>query len=368
MALIPPLGANILDYVVGFLVLLGVLIFVHEFGHFIVAKLVGVKVLKFSLGFPPALVSRKWGETEYILSWIPLGGYVKMLGEDPESDEKVPPEELPRAFTSKSLPARMAVILAGPLSNYVMAVVLICAAYVAGWPVLVSQIGKVFPGTPAMEAGFKPDDKVVAINGKPIWRWDDMRTTIEKSADKRLTVTVERHGSRIDLSVTPKIADQKNMFGEPMGRIGVAPSGKSVKLGFVAALHEGVRFSWTLTKLVVVTLVKLVRMEISPKALSGPITIVQASGESLKAGVFNFIFLMSYVSINLAIINLLPVPILDGGHLLFFLIEAVTRRPVSGKVKEFAVQFGLLFIVFLIALVFYNDISRIITKGWSLGP
>ena len=136
----------------------------------------------------------------------------------------------------------------------------------------------------------------------------------------------------------------------------------------MAALNEGVRFSWTLTKLVVVTLVKLVKMEISAKALSGPITIVQASGESLKAGVFSFIFLMSYISINLAIINLLPVPILDGGHLLFFLIEAVTRRPVTGRVREVAVQFGLLFIAFLFALVIYNDISRIITKGWSLAP
>ena len=120
MTFIPPLEAHLFEYVIGFLILLGVLIFVHEFGHFIVAKLVGVKVLKFSLGFPPAMIDRKWGETEYILSWIPLGGYVKLLGEDPESDEEVPPEELPRAFTSKSLPARMAVILAGPLSNYLI--------------------------------------------------------------------------------------------------------------------------------------------------------------------------------------------------------------------------------------------------------
>ncbi|MGO9568117.1 MAG: RIP metalloprotease RseP [Desulfomonilaceae bacterium] len=356
------------EYVVGFLILLGVLIFVHEFGHFIVAKLVGVKVLKFSLGFPPAMINRKWGETEYILSWIPLGGYVKLLGEDPESDEEVPPEELPRAFTSKSLPARMAVIVAGPLSNYLLAIVLICAGYVAGMPVLVSDIGKVLEGTPAMEAGIKAGDQVVAINGEPVWRWEDMRTIIAKNAEQRLAVTVEREGSRLDLTVTPKLAEQKDMLGEPMGQIGVAPSGKTAKLSFVAALSEGVRFSLYLTKLVVVTLVKLVKMEISAKALSGPITIVQASGESLKAGVFSFIFLMSYISINLAIINLLPVPILDGGHLLFFLIEAVTRRPVTGRVREVAVQFGLLFIAFLFALVIYNDISRIVTKGWTLAP
>jgi regulator of sigma E protease len=355
-------------YLIGFLILLGVLIFVHEFGHFIVAKLVGVKVLKFSLGFPPAMIGRKWGETEYILSWIPLGGYVKLLGEDPESDEEIPPEELPRAFTSKSLIARMAVILAGPLSNYLLAIVLICAGYVAGWPVLVSDIGKVIDGTPAMAAGFKAGDEVKAINGEPVWRWDDMRTIISKNPGQQLTVTVERDGTRQDLTVTPSLSEQKDLLGEQVGQIGVAPSGKTIKLGFVAALNEGVRFTMYLTELVVKTLVKLVKLEISAKALSGPITIVQASGESLKAGVFSFIFLMSYISINLAIINLLPVPILDGGHLLFFVIEAITRRPVTGRVREVAVQFGVLFIAFLFALVIYNDISRIVTKGWLLTP
>jgi regulator of sigma E protease len=360
--------AHLFYYVAGFLILLGVLIFVHEFGHFIVAKLVGVKVLKFSLGFPPAMIKRKWGETEYILSWIPLGGYVKLLGEDPESDEEIPPEELPRAFTSKSLPARMAVILAGPLSNYLLAIVLICAGYVAGWPVLVSDVGKVIDGTPAMAAGFKAGDKVTAINGESVWRWDDMRAIISRNPGRKITVTVDRDGSRIDLTVTPRLAEHKDPLGEQVGQIGVAPSGKTVKLGFAAALHEGVRFSVYLTELVLKTLVKLVKMQISAKALSGPITIVQASGESLKAGVFSFIFLMSYISINLAIINLLPVPILDGGHLLFFVIEAITRRPVTGRVREVAVQFGLLFIAFLFALVIYNDISRIVTKGWSLTP
>lgn len=364
----PLVEALILDYILGFLLLLGVLIFVHESGHFLVAKLVGVKVLKFSLGFPPAMIKRTWGETEYILSWIPLGGYVKLLGEDPESDEEIPPEELHRAFTSKSLLARMAVVIAGPLSNYLLAVVLLCVGYAAGWPVLVSQIGEVLPDSPAMTAGFKSGDQIVAIDGKPVWRWDDMRRIIEKNPDRQLNVTVERDGGKTDLTVTPALAEQKGMFGESLGRIGVAPSRKTVKLGFIASINEGLRFSAELTRMVVITLVKLVKMEISPKALSGPITIAQASGESLKAGFFSFIFLMSYISINLALINLLPVPILDGGHLLFFMIEAVIRRPVTGKIRQVATQMGLLFIVFLMALVFYNDIYRIVTKGWDLTP
>jgi regulator of sigma E protease len=209
---------------------------------------------------------------------------------------------------------------------------------------------------------------VVAINSAPVWRWDDMRTTIEKSVGKKLALTVDRDGRKIDLSVTPVLGDQKDMFGNPLGRIGVMPSGERVKLGPVASLAEGCRFTVYLTGIVVETLVKLVKMEISPKALSGPITIAQASGESLKAGIFSFVFLISFISINLAVINLLPVPVLDGGHLLFFLVEAVARKPVTGKIRELATAAGLVFIVLLMGLVFYNDISRIWTQGWTLQP
>ncbi len=357
-----------MEYFIGFIILLGILIFIHEFGHFIVAKMLGVKVLKFSLGFPPAMIQRKWGETEYILSWIPLGGYVKLLGEDPEAKEEIPPEDIPRAFTSKPLWAKMSIIVAGPLFNYLLAIVLLCIGYLAGWPVLTSEVGKIMENSPAQSVGLKPGDMVTAIDGTNIWRWDDMRSMIERSAGKEVVLSVERDGNPMEFRVTPTAGEDKDMFGETAGRIGVMPSGKTVQLSVGAALYEGVRFTGYLTKLVLVTLVKLVKMEISAKALSGPITIAQASGESLKAGLFSFLFLLSYISINLAIINLLPIPVLDGGHLLFFLIEAIMGKPVSGRVREVSVQVGLLFIMFLVVLVFYNDISRIVTKGWTLAP
>ena len=357
-----------MEYIFGFIVLLGVLIFVHEFGHFIVAKALGVKVLKFSLGFSPVMIKRKWGETEYMLSWIPLGGYVKLFGEEPDSEEEISPEEQHRTFTGKPVWARMAIVAAGPVFNFVFAVILLCSGFVAGFPVLAPEVGKALPGSPAIEAGFQPGDLIKAIDGRAVWRWDDVRNTIEDAAGKRLVFTVDRDGSVKEISVTPTLTDQKDVFGELKGRIGIAPSGKKIELGFVASVGEGVRFSGYLTKLVVMTVVKLVRGEIGVKALSGPITIAQASGESLKAGVFSFIFLMSYISINLAIINLLPIPVLDGGHLLFFVIEAVIRKPVTGKIREVAVQLGLLIIVFLIGLVFFNDIYRIVTKGWALSP
>jgi regulator of sigma E protease len=357
-----------LYYVFGFIVLLGVLIFVHEFGHFIVAKLVGVKVIKFSLGFPPTVVSRKWGETEYCLSWVPLGGYVKLLGESTESDEEIPPEEAHRSFSNQGLLPRIAIIVAGPLFNFLLAVVLLTAGYVAGLPVLVSEVGKVIEGTPAAQAGIQPNDRVVAIDRQPVWRWDDMRSIIEKNAGQVIVLTVKRGEEEIDIPITPALSAEKGPLGVQHGQIGVMQSGKSVTVSFPAAIREGWRSTWHLTELVVITLVKLVKGEISPENLGGPITIMQASGESLRAGLIHFIFLLSYISINLAIINLLPIPILDGGHLMFFLIEAVIRKPVTGKVREMAVQFGLLVIVFLMVLVFYNDIYRIVTKGWSLQP
>ena len=359
---------NVLEYVVGFLILLGVLIFVHELGHFLLAKILGVKVLKFSLGFPPAMVTRQWGETQYILSWIPFGGYVKLLGEEPDSEEEIPPEELPRAFTNRPLSHRIAIVAAGPVFNYVSAVLLICAGYMAGWPVLASELGKIYEGTPAMEAGLKAGDDVVAIDGQPISRWDDMRALVEKHAGQPLTITVERDGKKLDLTVTPTLSGAKDMFGQPAGRIGVSPSGKYVDMSVLGRSYEGLRVSANLTKLVVETLVRLVTGEMSAKALGGPITIAQASGESLKAGAFNFLFLIGYISINLAIINLLPIPILDGGHLMFFIIEGIIRRPVTGKIREVATQVGVLFIAFIFILVFYNDISRIVTKGWTLAP
>jgi regulator of sigma E protease len=309
--------ASAIRYVGGFVVLLGVLIFVHEFGHFIVAKIAGIKVLKFSLGFPPALFKRQWGETEYVLSWIPLGGYVKLLGEDPESDEEIPPEDLPRAFTSKPLLARVAVIVAGPLFNYLFAVFLLSAAYLAGVPVVTSEVGQVVEGTPALAAGLKPGDKVVAIDDHPIWRWVDMRSIIQKSGGKQISLTVERDDKVIHLSVTPVVGDQKGPFGEPVGQIGVVPSDKGVRLGFLASIQEGGSDALYLTKMVVVTLVKLVTREISTDTLRGPLTIAQAAGASLKIGWFLYIHLLCLISINLAIINLLPIPILDGGHLLF---------------------------------------------------
>lgn len=359
---------DILEYAVGFIILLGVLIFVHEFGHFIVAKAVGVKVLKFSLGFPPAMISRKWGETEYVIAWVPLGGYVKLLGEDPDSEEELAPGDENRTLSGKPLLARMAVVAAGPISNFILAILLFTGAYMAGLPVPVSEVGEVMAEGRARAAGIESGDLITSINGEKVWRWDDMRRLIQNKAEQEIILTVQRDGKELKIPVTPAKSENKDVFGNHVGLIGVKPSGKTVQLGIAQSFNEGIRYTFFLTKLILKTLVKLVTGEMSAKALSGPITIVQASGESLKAGYVSFIFVIAFISINLAIINLLPIPILDGGHLLFYVIEAIIRKPVEGRVREIATQMGILFLIFIMLLVFYNDISRILTKGWSLTP
>jgi regulator of sigma E protease len=360
-----------LESIAGIIILLGILVFVHEFGHFIVAKMAGIKVLKFSLGFPPAAIKRKWGETEYILSWIPLGGYVRFLGDEPDSDETVPPEELHRAFNYQPLWARFAVVAAGPLANYLAAIVFLCfGGYLLGWPELAADLGKVMDGSPASEAGLKTGDVVSAIDGKPVGRWDEMRGIIEKSANKPLTLTVTRDGSSRELRVTPQAGLRGESGEESVGRIGVTPSGKTIttRLGFFASFKEACLFTYRLTVKMYEIIVQMVRREVSLKTVGGPIMIAQATGQSLKEGPFHFILVLSLISINLAIINLLPVPILDGGHLLFFTIEGLTRKPVRGKIREIATHAGLLFIIFLMVLVFYNDITRVIKDGWTLKP
>lgn len=359
---------KILEYIVGFIILLGVLIFVHEFGHFIVAKAVGVKALKFSLGFPPAMISRKWGETEYVIAWVPLGGYVKLLGEDPDSEEELAPEDMNRTLSGKPVLAKMAVVAAGPVFNILLAVLLFSGAYIAGRPVVVSEVGEVVDDGRAKAAGVQSGDRIMAIDGEKVWRWDDMRRLIQTKPEQEIILTVQRQGEQIKIPVKPKESERKDVFGNPVGLIGVAPSGKTVRLGVLGSFNEGIRYTYFLTKLIIETLVKLVTGDISAKALSGPITIVQASGESLKAGYAPFVFVIAFISINLAIINLLPIPILDGGHLLFYLIEAIIQRPVEGRIREVATQLGVLFLIFIMLLVFYNDISRIVTQGWDLTP
>ena len=351
------MGTTLLSFVV----VLGVLIFFHEFGHFLIARLFGVGVEKFSLGFGPRLIGKKIGRTDYRISAIPLGGYVKMVGEEP--DAEVEPEDIPFSFTHKPVAKRMCIVAAGPFFNILLAVIIFFVIFlVSGTMILKPSVGTVREGSPALAAGIGAGDLITSIDSVPVSSWDDMTRIIGDSKGKTLKITVLRSDSEKVFHITPQLVPAKNIFGEDIERfiIGISASGDAFTkdLNPFQALSESLVQTYKITELMVIIIGKLVTGDISTDTIGGPIMIAKMAGDQARSGIENLIFFIALISVNLAIINLLPIPILDGGHLLFFSIEAVKGNPVSLKVREVAQQIGLFIILLLVVLVFYNDIFR----------
>jgi len=348
--------------IIATIIVLGVLIFVHELGHFLAAKLSRVGVLTFSLGFGPRLFGRKIGETQYQVSLVPLGGYVKMIGEEP--GEKLPPELLPKSFSAQPVGRRLGIVFAGPFFNFLFAVVAFAVAFVVGLPTLLPEVGEVKPDFPAYQAGVQPGDRILEVNGSPVKRWEDLAKVIHESSDRPLYLKVDREQKTIQISVTPQVSIQKNLFGDDVrvGLIGISPSGKTFieRTDPFSAVYRAVLQSWRVTELTLMSIYKIIEGKISAKTIGGPILIAQLAGQQAKAGFLSLVIFMAVISINLVILNILPIPVLDGWHLLIFLLEAVIGRPVSLKIRERAQQIGVFIIIFIMLLVFYNDISRII--------
>jgi regulator of sigma E protease len=345
-----------------FIIVLGVLIFFHEFGHFLIARLFGVGVEKFSLGFGPRLFGKKIGITDYRLSAIPLGGYVKMIGEEP--DAEIEPADIPLSFTHKHVAKRMLIVAAGPVFNILLAVLIFFGIFwTSGTFIMKASIGSVRAESPAEAAGLKQGDLITVINGIEINSWDEMAEIINASEGQTLRIAIRRQESTLDFSIAPEKMPTQNIFGEDIQRyvIGIAASRESYSKAMnpIEAFSESLRQSYRVIELMVVIIAKLIKGDISTDTLGGPIMIAQMAGDSAKAGVGSLIFFIALISINLAVINLLPIPVLDGGHLLFFLIEAIKGSPVSIKVREVAQQVGLFILILLMILVFYNDIHRI---------
>ncbi len=345
-----------------FIIVLGVLIFFHEFGHFLIARLFGVGVEKFSLGFGPRLFGKKIGITDYRLSAIPLGGYVKMVGEEP--DAEIDPANLPLSFTHKHVAKRMLIVAAGPVFNILLAVLIFFGIFwTSGTFIMKPSIGAVRAGSPAAAAGLMQGDLITVINGMAINSWDEMAEIINASQGQTLNLTIQRQESTLDFSITPEKVPAQNIFGETIQRyvIGIEASRESYskEMNLIEAFSESLKQSYRVIELMVVIIAKLIKGDISTDTLGGPIMIAQMAGDSAKAGVGSLIFFIALISINLAVINLLPIPVLDGGHLMFFLIEAIKGNPVSMKVREVSQQVGLFLLILLMILVFYNDIHRI---------
>ena len=453
--------SNFFYYLAAFALVLGVLIVVHEFGHYIVARCVGVKVLRFSVGFGRALWSRRIGRdgTEWAIGAFPLGGYVKMLD---EREGPVAPEELHRSFNRQSVWRRMAIVAAGPVANLILAVVLYWGLFwhgveelkpvfgtpVAGspaasagflngeralkvggdfvqtwqdmrWVLLrtaVNQdsvefevinprqeiairrldvslaradgwkgdaldklglrffqsnsppvVGEITPGSAAAATDLRPGDVIVAIDQKPIATGADVVGIVRVSAGKTLSFTVKRADKPLEISITP-VAEERD--GQKIGRIGalIKEGGferdelmVTVRYGPLSSLGKAVSETWDQSVFSLVMFGKMITGEVSWRNISGPVTIADYAGRSAKLGLNYYLKFMALVSISLAVLNLLPIPILDGGHLLYYLVEIVKRGPLSERSMEIGQQIGLALLLMLMVFAFYNDINRLIS-------
>ncbi|MBQ9452394.1 MAG: RIP metalloprotease RseP [Desulfovibrio sp.] len=378
-----------LTTVIAVILVLGGLIFFHELGHFSVARLLGMGVSTFSLGFGPKILRYKKGKTEYALSLVPLGGYVALVG---ESD----PAELPEGFSKNESfalrPAwqRLLVVAAGPTANILLAW-LLCWMLALGWgtPVPLAQVGSVLKDSPADQAGLLPGDTILSINGIPVDSWQNMADVIAAGNGTALTLvlyrpdpTVEQHnkeqnripglqGNAKELSVrvTPKRSIRKTIFGEEENAwlIGITSSGavRLVEHGVTAAAAAGFYQTLDMLHLTWQSFVKLAERVVPLEQVGGPIMIMQMVGKQAHEGFPGLLALTALISINLGILNLLPIPVLDGGTIVFCLWEILFRHPLHEKIQEYSMRIGIALLVLLMLLATYNDILRILKNtGW----
>ncbi len=446
---------SLLVTLIAFLVALGSLIVVHEFGHYLVARLCGVKVLRFSVGFGKPLLVRRYGadQTEWVVAAFPLGGYVKMLD---EREGEVPAHERDRAFNRQSVSRRFAVVLAGPIANFLLAIAVYWALFMHGVPgmkpvvgvppagspaaqaavtpgetvlrvgdqpvgtwqelrwVLLERavakervtlevrspkgeiafhkldlsgltaadldadflrtigltryspavIGEVLPGQAGERAGLKAGDEVLAADDVTLLSWEELVDAVQRHAGSTLTLTVRRNGQTLQLAVTPSMVEDN---GRMIGRIGVSrdiglleQQITHLRYGPLRALGEAVAKTWEISVLSLRMLGKMIVGEVSLKNLSGPITIADYAGQSAQLGWLPYVSFIALISISLGVLNLLPVPVLDGGHLMYYIVEIIKGRPVSERALEIGQRVGLVVLFSLMAFAIYNDIHRLV--------
>jgi regulator of sigma E protease len=351
-----------METILATVLVIGVLIFVHELGHFLTAKWYGVGVEAFSLGFPPRLFHKQVGETDYRISIIPLGGYVKLMGENP--NDEVPPELLHKSFSHRSIGQRIAIVAAGPLFNLLFAVVAFSLVFAfTGIPHFTTEIGGVHANSPAAEAGLQSGDRVLSINQEPVQRWDELAGLIRKSGPQPLELKVQRGDQQFNLTLVPRAMETSNIYGEKVSAyiIGVSASEKYEieRVDPVMSFWRGITYTGKVIEVTVLSAYKLIIRQVPLDTLGGPIMIAKVAGKQAEMGVSYLVHFMAVLSVNLAMLNLFPIPMLDGGHLLFFGLEAIRGKPVAIKHREIAQSIGLMLILTLMFFVFYNDIQRL---------
>lgn len=358
-----------------FLVVLTVVVFVHEMGHFLVGRWCGVGVKAFSIGFGPEIVG--WNDrkgTRWKLSAIPLGGYVKFVGDvngasvpDQEALGRMDPAERAISFPVQPLWKRAAIVAAGPIANFILAIAIFAGiTYVNGRNVLTPRVEAVQPGSAAERAGFQPKDLILSIDGRRIESFQDMQRIVGARAEERLLVEVDRGGRRVTLEATPDLKENKTPLGtHRIGLLGIQASRdpadtRHVRDGLGESLVRGVGQSWYVVESTFRYLGKLVVGRESPDQLSGPIRIAQVSGSmASEAGFGGLVSLIAVLSVSIGLINLFPIPLLDGGHLLFYAIEGARGRPLSDRAQEIGFRIGLAIVLMLMLFSTWNDIVHL---------
>lgn len=358
---------GILFTVLAFLLVIGPLIFVHELGHYFAGRAFGVKADVFSIGFGREIAGYTDSRgTRWKLGWMPMGGYVKFAGDmNPASTPTpewlaLPPEDRERTFQAKPVWQRFLIVFAGPATNFIIAIAIFMAFFAAfGVPRTPSVISAVMDGSPAAHAGMKAGDQVVAIAGRPIDTFDELADMIRFRPEERLRLDIVRSGKPIVVSVFTVANVERDRFGNEFrkGTIGVMSGTQVIEpVPFHRLPVEATRQTFGIVRMMVDTLGQIITGRRSVKELGGPIKIAQVSGQQASLGPLNFVMLMALISINLGFINLLPIPMLDGGHLVFYLFEGIARRPVPERAMEWAFRSGLLVLLSFMVFVTLNDI------------
>ena len=351
-----------LTSILAVVIVLGGLIFFHELGHFVVARGMGMGVSVFSLGFGKRLFGITKGKTDYRVCVFPLGGYVQLVGESPDA-------ELPEGFGAQESFSRrppwqrMLVVLAGPVFNFILAWLIFWGlAFSQGVQELLPVIGQVTNSSAAEEAGIVPGDRIIEIDGNRIDIWEDLVERIEANQGGQMLLTVQRDKELLSVRVTPRLQEKRNLFGEikTMPMLGIAPKGEFItrELGFLDSAIQGGRQIRDVSGLMIMGIVKLVERVIPWTDMGGVILISELIHKEAQNGLVNLLALTALISINLGILNLLPIPVLDGGHILFFFLETITGKPLSQQVQQAALKIGMMLLLMLMVLATFNDILR----------
>jgi len=372
------LGGGVVGYLVPFLFVLCLVVFFHELGHFLVGRWCGVRILTFSIGFGPELIGfeDRYG-TRWKIAPIPLGGYVKFFGDDsvastPDLPRLASMDEAEKAqsFIGQSVIKRAAIVVAGPLANFLLAIVIFAGIFMLyGKQSMTARVDTVQPGSAAATAGFQPGDLVVAIDGEAIADFADMQRIVSESAGEPLKITIDRKGGQLVLNATPALKEVKDSFGNVhrIGILGITRSTAPEDLKFQPvsppqAMVLGVQETWFVVDRTLSYIGGVVMGREAADQLGGPIRIAQMSGQVATIGFVALIHLAGVLSVSIGLLNLFPIPLLDGGHLLFYVIEAARGRPLSERAQEVGFRIGLAIVLMLMIFATFNDIVHLATS------